>query len=45
MAAHPDETTNQAAAKLWRVLDSPQQHARRLPEHERAKYALDMAKP
>lgn len=43
MVDHPDETTNQAAARLWRVLDSPQQHARRLPEHERAKWALDAA--
>jgi hypothetical protein len=43
MMAHPDETTNQAAAKPLHVLDSPQQHARRLPEHECAKWALDMA--
>jgi hypothetical protein len=43
MMAHPDETTNQAAAKLWHVLDSPQQRARRLPGHERAKGALDAA--
>jgi hypothetical protein len=43
MVAHPDETTNQAAAKLSRVLDSQPRHARRLPEHERAKRALDAA--
>ena len=45
MMAHPDETANQAAAKPLHVPDSPQQHARRLPEHERAKWALDMAIP
>ena len=44
MMAHPDGTTNQAAAKLWRVLDSPQRRVRRLPEHERAKSVLDAAK-
>jgi hypothetical protein len=43
MMARPGETTSQAAAKLWHVLDSPQQRARRLPVHEHAKCVLGTA--
>jgi hypothetical protein len=37
MTAHLGDTTSQAAAKPWHVLDFLRRHARRLPEHEHAK--------
>ena len=43
MMAHPDGTANQAAAKPWHVLDSPQLRARKPPGHECATCALDIA--
>jgi hypothetical protein len=41
MKGRPDDTTSQAAAKLWREQDSPQQLAHTPLEHERAGRVLD----
>ena len=36
MTAHLGDTTSQAVAKLWHVLDFLQRHARMLPAREHA---------
>ena len=44
MKDRPDDTTSQAAVKLWHEQDSPQQLVHTPPEHERADQVLDAGK-